>query len=73
MPETTDEHQSTENVLQPGTTPEEALTLARLERRLLAVRGDVHQPGPAPAKPTFSEGFSRVSPSAQTVQGPRPR
>lgn len=68
MPETTDERQSTKHNPPRRTTPEETLTLALLERRLLVVRGDMLQPGSMPAKPTFSEGFSRVSPSAQTLR-----
>lgn len=70
MSEITDERQSNTDDQKQPLTPEETLTLAQLEQRLLTARGNA-SPGTSPTRPktpTFSEGFSRVSPSAQIVR-----
>jgi hypothetical protein len=67
MPDKSDKHLSESNEQEQGLTPEEALTLARIERQLLTVKVQ-GQAATGQPKATFTEGVSQASPLARLAR-----
>lgn len=62
MPDKIDQHPAPE--ARDALTPDETLTLAQIEQRLMAVQTKTQFDGSTMERPPFAEGVSRISPLA---------